>query len=144
MAAQSDFGGSMDGFRNGVGGTGVSGPLNLGPAPLRTAPRRRQPPPNPLFLSPTSGVFPEGEQRVRRPSGEGGRNARRAGVPREAVQPGDLIFPQISAPARAPRPLFPPSARLNACDCNLKNFLTRRDEEQERPRAGAATVAAPR
>ena len=27
-----------------------------------------------------------------------------SGVPREAFQPGDLAFPQISAPARAPRP----------------------------------------
>ena len=37
------------------------------------------------------------------------RNSRRQGVPREAFQPGDLEFPQISAPARGPRPLLSPS-----------------------------------
>ena len=61
----------------------------------------------------TSSV-PEGNSggRVRRASGGRGgkwRKARRSGVPREAFQPGDLAFPQISAPARAPRPLFSPS-----------------------------------
>ena len=36
-----------------------------------------------------------------------------SGVPREAFQPGDLAFPQISAPARAPRPLFSPSGNTH-------------------------------
>ena len=33
-----------------------------------------------------------------------------SGVPREAFQPGNLAFPPISSPARAPRPLFSPSS----------------------------------
>ena len=43
------------------------------------------------------------------PRGEGGPEFTASGVPREDFQPGDLAFPQISAPARAPRPLFSPS-----------------------------------
>ena len=39
----------------------------------------------------------------------GGPKFTASGVLREAFQPGDLAFPQISAPARAPRPLFSPS-----------------------------------
>ena len=79
---------------------------------------------------------------------EGDRKARRQGMPREAFQPGDLAFPQISAPARAPRPLLPPSARLNACDCNLKNFQdktkSRSDREQvRRPSRRAAVTSRP-
>ena len=38
-----------------------------------------------------------------------------SGVPREAFWPGDLAFPQISAPARAPRPLFSPSGNTLQC-----------------------------
>ena len=51
-----------------------------------------------------TGVFPEGEQRGRgrRASGEGGRKARRQGVPREDHGPWDRAFPQIYAPARPP------------------------------------------
>ena len=43
-------------------------------------------------------VFPEGDKRgrVRRAFGEGGRNSRRQGVPRETYGSWDLAFPQIS------------------------------------------------
>ena len=44
------------------------------------------------------------------PRGEGEwRDVQRAGVPREAFLPGNLAFPQISAPASAPHPLLSPS-----------------------------------
>ena len=39
----------------------------------------------------------------------GGPECTASGVPREPCWPGDPAFPQISAPARPPRPLFPPS-----------------------------------
>ena len=56
-------------------------------------------------------LFPEGEQRgrVRRASGGGGPECTVSGIPRETFQPGDLEFPQISAPARPPRPACSPS-----------------------------------
>ena len=41
-----------------------------------------------------------------------------SGVPQEAFQPGDLDFPQISAPARAPRPLFV-TLRKHLCGSSL-------------------------
>ena len=43
--------------------------------------------------------------------GGGGPEFTASGVPQEAFQPGDLAFPQIPAPARAPRPLFSPSRK---------------------------------
>ena len=45
------------------------------------------------------------------PRGEGGAKCTASGVPREAFQPGDPAFPPISAPPRAPRPLFSPSGK---------------------------------
>ena len=42
--------------------------------------------------------------------GEGGRNSRRQGVPRETYGAWDLDFPPISAPARPPRPACSPSS----------------------------------
>ena len=53
-----------------------------------------------------TGVYPEDEQRgrVRRASGEGGAEGTASGVPQEAFQPGDLAFPQISAPHARPSP----------------------------------------
>ena len=47
--------------------------------------------------------------RVRPASRGGGPECTASGVPREAFQPGDLAFPQISAPALPARPLFAPS-----------------------------------
>ena len=66
----------------------------------------------------TIGVFPEGEQRgrVRRASGGGGAKFTASGVPQEAFQPGDLAFPQISAPrARPSPPVF--TLRKHSCRC---------------------------
>ena len=42
-------------------------------------------------------------------SGEGGAGGTASGVPPKTFQPGDLAFPPMSAPTRAPRPRFSPS-----------------------------------
>ena len=92
-----------------------SGPLSL----ARDGPREAPPPPvcNLQSVSPPSpppapppprrggrsGVSPEGG-RARPASEEGARNCTASGVPRETCGSGDRASPQISAPARPPRP----------------------------------------
>ena len=105
----------------GPGGGGLPGGcarwgVTEAPPPLRLPPPFDAIPARQLGVAESrkSGVFPEeGEQReCGAPGGEGGAEFTASGVPREAFQPGDLAFPQISAP-RA-RPLFSPSGNTPA------------------------------
>ena len=70
---------------------------------------------------------------MRRASGGGGPECTASGVPREAFQPGDLDFPPISAPARAPCPLIAPSG--NTPLRRLRTGAGRRggEESEENP-----------
>ena len=116
-------GGAM-GFPTGSGGAGEaqeSGGIDLDLPPVSPAPQLANfPPPACVSLvpcpNPLTGLGAKfgqvrGEQRgrVRRASGGGGAEGTASGMPWKAFQPGDRAFPPISAPARAPRPLFSPS-----------------------------------
>ena len=105
-------GGGMHRFR------GDRHPLVSGRLPV-PPPAPPSPPPRPSarrhvalpFGKSRRRVIPEGGQggRVRHASGGGGPEFTASGVPRETHGPGDLAFPQISAPARPPHPACPPS-----------------------------------
>ena len=129
LAAEQELGPGDEpgGGRHGPAGSGALRLLPRGPpgGGRRDAATESTPRPCLGFLSRLKllGVFPAGGQRgrVRRASGEGGRNSRpeftASGVPQEAFQPGDLAFPQISGPPRAPRPLFSPSGNTPVGTC---------------------------
>ena len=114
-----------------------------------SAPSRVLPTPDPP--SGSTGVFPEGEQRgrVRRASGGGGAEGTASGVTREAFQPGDLDFPQISAASAGP----PQAQTQHRNRCRLKSSLAfrwrtrpegdRRGRRRRRARRAAAGSARP-
>ena len=93
-------------------GDGAYGRLRVPGAPRAPPPALSGPPP-PRVVSVAEAEVSRGRVRsdfrrvdrggrVRRASGEGGRKARRQGVPREEHGPWDRAFPPIYAPARPP------------------------------------------
>ena len=98
---------------SGSPGSRNGGPGRLGGYRTRILSYRLQ---NPRITSSSTGVFPEGEQRgrVRRASGEDGRNTRRQGCLGRRSGPGTWIFPDIWPPRAPLAPCFHPPETLHS------------------------------
>ena len=117
-------GGSLPAHFTRGGALGEPSPREFRTGSPHIPPRRRHFP----SLSVSGGWTQRGQCDAPRGE-EGGRKARRQGMPREALKPGDLFFPPDLCPRARPSPPVS-TLRLGSTPATELEELPRRDEEQ--------------